>query len=296
MKQNEISKDHVKRVNKVLNFISDDLIGSYALEKLASVANYSPFHFQKIFKEVVGTSPKQYLNKLRLEKVAHSVLLHRHKSIKGIALENGFSSSSVFARTFKNYFGISAGQLRQTTPIGEFSVKKMQDPKESIQNHDNVYNDRRWKQKLDVKVLRIPTTRFIYIKAPLSDNDKIRLAFIKIMQLAEVNNLIASKPKFAGLIYPHQDRYCAAVLVNIQQKIPDEISSLTVEGGKYASFHLRGNSKQTFQGLHTFYDLWLPHSGYRIKNSFVVEFLTNNPATTSYSKIDREITISLETA
>ncbi len=56
-----------------MNFIFKNLKEELSLEKLASTANYSAFHFQKIFKQVIGESPKQYIIRLRLENAAHSL-------------------------------------------------------------------------------------------------------------------------------------------------------------------------------------------------------------------------------
>jgi AraC family transcriptional regulator len=60
-----IPKDYRKAVNTVSNFILNNLNAKLSLEELAKVANYSPFHFQKIFKQVTGESPKQFITRSR---------------------------------------------------------------------------------------------------------------------------------------------------------------------------------------------------------------------------------------
>src|SRR6266536_2236022 len=63
----EIPKEYSKRMNEVINFILINLKEDLPLEKLAAVANYSPFHFQKIFKQVTGESPTQFIIRSRLK-------------------------------------------------------------------------------------------------------------------------------------------------------------------------------------------------------------------------------------
>src|SRR5882762_5047940 len=112
MKEKEFPKEYTNRINEVINFILKNLTDDLPLEKLAKVANYSPFHFQKLFKEVVGESPKQYIIRMRLETAAHFLIMHRYKSVTEVSLDCGFSSPATFARAFKNYFDITAEELR----------------------------------------------------------------------------------------------------------------------------------------------------------------------------------------
>lgn len=101
MFKKELPNEYIKKTNEVINFILSNLAEDLSLEKLAKLANYSPFHFQKIFKLVIGETPKQYIIRMRLQTAAHSLVVHHEKSITEIALNSGFSSSATFARAFK---------------------------------------------------------------------------------------------------------------------------------------------------------------------------------------------------
>src|SRR3972149_1241739 len=100
-------KEYKSRIDAVIDYILKNLNNDISLQALSNVANYSPYHLQKIFKQVIGKTPKQYIIKLKIETSLHLIIIHPHKSIIEIATECGFSSPSVFSRAFKNYFGVS---------------------------------------------------------------------------------------------------------------------------------------------------------------------------------------------
>jgi AraC family transcriptional regulator len=73
---NHIEKDHHFRIRKVLAYIQENLSVDVPLAKMAEIANFSPFHFQKLFTQYVGESPKQYVLRLRIERIAHNLKLY----------------------------------------------------------------------------------------------------------------------------------------------------------------------------------------------------------------------------
>jgi AraC-like DNA-binding protein len=88
-------------LHRVLDYINDNLAEELHLESLADVAGFSPFHFHRIFSSMIGESPREYIERLRLERSANFLFMHPEKTITNIALECGFSSHAAFARSFK---------------------------------------------------------------------------------------------------------------------------------------------------------------------------------------------------
>ncbi len=62
--------DYSERVMRVLNFIQKNLDRPLPLEDLAAVACFSPYHFHRVFRGMVGESVKQHVRRLRLERAA----------------------------------------------------------------------------------------------------------------------------------------------------------------------------------------------------------------------------------
>jgi len=75
------------------------------VEQLAEDANMSVSSFHHHFKAIAGSSPLQYLKRLRLLK-AQMLLNQGFKSVGQIALEVGYKSVHQFSRDYKRYFGL----------------------------------------------------------------------------------------------------------------------------------------------------------------------------------------------
>jgi AraC family transcriptional regulator len=101
-----------RRLQRVLQFVDDNLQNPIALKDLAAVANLSPFYFSRAFRNVTGNSPQRFVRARRLEK-AKEFLADGGMSLADIALICNFSSQSSFTRAFTRVLGISPGQYRE---------------------------------------------------------------------------------------------------------------------------------------------------------------------------------------
>ena len=103
-----------RRLYRVLDYIETNLEGNLTLDRMASIACLSRFHFARAFRQAVGQSPHRYVSTRRLER-AKALLLRGDRPLVDIALSLGFSSQANFTRAFKQATGHSPGQYRQTT-------------------------------------------------------------------------------------------------------------------------------------------------------------------------------------
>ena len=74
------------------------------LEELATIANFSKFHFSRIFHSIVGETPFQFIIRVRIEKAATLILTNKNESISEIAYKCGFSDIPFFPEILKNEF------------------------------------------------------------------------------------------------------------------------------------------------------------------------------------------------
>jgi AraC family transcriptional regulator len=81
------------------------------LETLARETGVSAFHFLRLFANVLGVTPHQYLVRSRLRHAAQ-LLADDAQSITEIALAVGFNDLSNFVRTFHRAAGVSPGRFR----------------------------------------------------------------------------------------------------------------------------------------------------------------------------------------
>lgn len=92
-------------------WVDENSAADLTLDRVASKAALSPFHFLRLFTRVVGVTPHQYLVRSRLRHAAR-LLVERDRSITDIAYEVGFADLSNFTRTFRRAAGVSPREFR----------------------------------------------------------------------------------------------------------------------------------------------------------------------------------------
>jgi AraC-like DNA-binding protein len=94
------------RVTRVVRMIEKHPDSPHDLASLARNAALSPYHFLRTFEGLTGTTPHQYLLRLRLRRAA--IRLKREPTrILDIALDCGFGDVSNFNHAFRAEFGVS---------------------------------------------------------------------------------------------------------------------------------------------------------------------------------------------
>jgi AraC-like DNA-binding protein len=84
------------------------------LEDAAEQAGLSPFHFLRLFSNVLGVTPHQYLVRSRLRHAAR-LLADDERTITDVAFDVGFGDLSNFVRTFHRTAGVSPLRFRQAS-------------------------------------------------------------------------------------------------------------------------------------------------------------------------------------
>ena len=105
--------DYIARINRVMDYIENNLDQNLNLNTLANVANFSPFHFHRIFTIFTGETLNIHIQRIRMERAA--ILLHNDRkiSVSDIAFLCGFNNISSFGRTFRTYFQVPPKIFRQ---------------------------------------------------------------------------------------------------------------------------------------------------------------------------------------
>jgi AraC family transcriptional regulator len=95
--------------------IEKHLAEPITLHAIAQVAGYSPWHSDRIFKELTGKSPFEYIRALRLSRAAVKLRKEDVKIID-VALDFVFESHEGFTRAFSKQFGMSPQYYSKNTP------------------------------------------------------------------------------------------------------------------------------------------------------------------------------------
>jgi AraC family transcriptional regulator len=107
------SRDLLCLIREIQGRLGDDV----SLGRLARRAGWSPFHLQRAFQSLVGETPKQYTQRLRLERAAATLLVGTD-TVTDVARSTGFRSHEVFSRAFRRRFGCAPALYRRRALAG----------------------------------------------------------------------------------------------------------------------------------------------------------------------------------
>jgi AraC-like DNA-binding protein len=103
-----------KRVAAALQRIAAEPAERLSLQELAAGAGTTHYHFLRVFEQVVGVTPGQYILRTRLRKAAIQ-LRRSNDRILEIALACGFTDLSTFNLQFRRWMGTTPSAFRVAT-------------------------------------------------------------------------------------------------------------------------------------------------------------------------------------
>lgn len=242
-----MNADHFKRINRAIHFIDENLDEDLSLEKVAEAAYYSPFHFHRVFKELIKEPLNIYITRKRIEKAASILMRQKEVSISQLSLRYGFNGNSAFTRAFKKFYGMSPTEFKNSSPNRYSKI-----------NHIDSKNGKAigvFEEYIcDISKYEKAMNTSIEIK----ELPRMELAYISNMGLANLENTFGRLHECSiqkGLfntpgvkmltIYhdsfkitaPDKVRMSACVLLNAPIKVDGEIGLKTIDKGKYIIGH-----------------------------------------------------------
>ncbi|WP_108805443.1 GyrI-like domain-containing protein [Aquimarina sp. Aq107] len=268
------NKEYINRINLVLIYIDEYLDEDLSLESVAKVALYSPFHFHRIFKAVIGETLNSYVNRRRIEKIALELMHKNEVSIAELSLQYGFSSNSSFTRAFKNFYGVSPTDFRKQLP-GKFSkISKVESKigqEESIFEKYicNINNHLNWiKMNAKIEVIEVPELHFASITH--IGIEGIGNVFEKLIKWGRSKGIMETPDtKMARIFHdsfkvtsPDKVRMSVCILMNEPFVSEGEISPVIIKKGRniVGSFEI---TPEDFEKSWSSLFVWMNEQGYK---------------------------------
>jgi AraC family transcriptional regulator len=102
-----------RRVEKGKEYLDTAFLQPLTVGQMAREAHVSEYHFYRLFKQIYGMSPHQYLVHRRLA-FAYDCLLQGADAVSDLAISSGFADVQSFCKAFKRRYGKTAGALRRS--------------------------------------------------------------------------------------------------------------------------------------------------------------------------------------
>ena len=287
--------EYESRINRALDYIGQNLDGDLSLEAVSRAAAFSPYHFHRIFSALTGETIREYVKRRRLQRAAQRLVFDWKASITDIALDCGFSSSSAFARSFKEWFGVSASLYRRNR--GRIDSKKRKTVSKNGKDiasplfHDGgrkpqPSEERRRDMKIDkVEVREMPEYRVAYVRHMGGYEEKgIHETWGKLMKWAGPRGIMGPNMLAIGICHddphitpPERCRYDACVTVGPAVEGEGEVGVATLAAGKDAVMRFEGRAEDYGETYGYLFGEWFPASGYQPGDSPCYEIYRNDP-------------------
>ena len=99
------------RIAKAIEFITANFKEQPSLNDIAETVHLSPYHFQRLFTDWAGVSPKKFMQYISIE-YAKQLLKERQATLFDTAQETGFSGTSRLHDLFINIEGMTPGEYK----------------------------------------------------------------------------------------------------------------------------------------------------------------------------------------
>jgi len=286
MKEKQTNKDYyTAKLNIITEYINNNLDSKIAINELAELSNFSPFHFHRITKALLQEPIGSYITRIRLEQAA-KMIGYSSSSIEEIAYNVGYETPSSLSKQFKNYFGVSPSEYRKGKELLTKSLKTM---------------DLKLKIKKP-KIVTLENNQCIFIKMQGEyQNLDFGNAWGKLWSIVKSQKLFTSGIEQIGVSYDdpkvtdaNKIRYDACLVIHKEAKPDGEVGIKTLKGGKFAMFHYTGSYKYLSAVYDYIFNDWLLNNEYELRDEPVREKYRNNPERTEEAKLKTEIYLPIK--
>src|SRR5215470_5712029 len=104
------------RVCRARDYLGDCYRDRVTLENAAKEACLSPFHFNRVFTQVFGETPHEFVTRMRVEE-AKKLLLAGNSSVTDICFDIGYESLGSFSARFRSLTGLSPSEFRRQARV-----------------------------------------------------------------------------------------------------------------------------------------------------------------------------------
>ena len=153
--------DKINAVQRMQECIERNITEMITLRMLARAAGYSPWHAARIFKELTGKAPFEYIRELRLSRAAIR-LREKNTRVLDVALDFVFDSHEGFTRAFSKQFGVSPRDYsRNGPPVKLFMPYRVREYYLRLQKGEEIMSDKANVSTVFVQVVDRPERKLI---------------------------------------------------------------------------------------------------------------------------------------
>ncbi|TAF44302.1 MAG: AraC family transcriptional regulator [Sphingobacteriales bacterium] len=275
-------EEYIKRINKVLTYIDENLDTELSLHSISNVAYYSPFHLHRLFKAITNETLNTYITRKRIERTAMMLIHNKEYTIVEIACKYGFNNASNFSRTFKKIYRQSPLEFRKSN-LGNFSkISKMNSNNGKVnfiteQYLCNINNLKNWiKMNAKIEIIEMPKMNLAYV-TQIGVNG-INGAFQRIVKWAMPKGLFAQKDTNMCRVFhdsfkvtdADKVRMSIGIITSQKLTVDGEVGLTTIEKGKNIVGHFIIEPNEFEKSWDSLF-IWMNENGYKKADKYPFE-------------------------
>jgi AraC family transcriptional regulator len=254
------------RVAAAISQIESDFSREHALVDLAAQVGLSPFHFHRLFAEVMGETVGGFMRRTRMDCAAIH-LLSSPDSIQAIADKVGYGSLASFNHAFNRQFGVAPTRYRELARQAVFHISA-----------EDVERSRRVRVE-PLESLSLVGVRFYGGYDAVENYWKHFAGMLRDSGIAlnglQAYALIVDNPEITpnGLIR----YYCAVVDPGLPDPLPAPLERYRIGAGRYACLRHEGSYRDIFPVYFAISPVWLQRNNMRFGLSPALERYEREP-------------------
>lgn len=267
-------REYEQRLHAVLRHIDEHLAEPLELAPLAEVANFSAYHFHRLFAAWMGVTLGDYVQRRRIEIAAQRLAAQPKLGVLEVALDVGFGSGEAFARAFKKRLGLTPSAWRERalqrrdSNLDQVDGSFDQAPPAPAFNNGSIANE--GANAMEVTIREFPAVEVAYLRyegpygPPLGEFWRGQvmpwLAQLGLMG-REMYGISHDDPDIAD---PERCRYDACVALPEGFVGPGGLLRTTLPGGRYACAPFFGRADTIGDTWTALLRDWVPGSGWQL--------------------------------
>ena len=286
----ETLESYQERLFAVLTYIQHHLDEPLPLERLAEVACFSPYHFHRIFRGMVGESVHEHVRRLRLERAAMR-LKQGAVTVTEIAFEAGYESHEAFTRAFHRLFGIPPSGFRSSLSSTPSGVQ--------LAGSVDLHPTERGGSKMEVRVETVAARQVAFMRH-VGPYDKVGDTWGRLYAWAGRRGFFPPRTRFFAVVHddpeitpPERLRYDACFDVDARFQPQGEVGVQEL-AGEYAVTVHQGPYDTLGETYARLCGEWAPAQGRELRSAPAWEVYLNDPRRTKPELLRTEIHIPLE--
>lgn len=296
--RSDTERAYHERILRVLVFIQQHLDEALSLEELAQVAHFSPYHFHRIFRGLVGESVMEHIRRLRLERAAHR-LKFGDQPVTRLAFEAGFETLEAFSRAFRAMFGEPPSRFREIhrgLPFPATASGVHFHPDGKVEDFQPIVAGR----PVEVRVETVAPMRVAFVRH-IGPYAAVGSAWERLFRWAMSRGQLGPQLCMLGVVYddpevtpPDRVRYDACLTVGSTCSPEGDVGVQEIGGGDFAIVEHRGPYDRLGETYARLCGEWLPASGCELRTAPPFEAYLNSPRDSAPEELRTLVHLPLE--